>query len=203
MELPVLPALPLHTERLVLRRFGPGDLEPLLAFHSDADSVRYVPFPPRDRAAVASVLERKTSNFALRREGDLIELAVALRKEGTLVGDVLLALRSLPNETLEVGYIFSPAYAGRGYATEAVRALLDLAFGPLGARRVMARVDERNARSRALLERLGARLEAHLVENEWIKGELTSEVDYAVLAREWGVPKPRSPELAGGHRGGG
>jgi RimJ/RimL family protein N-acetyltransferase len=50
---------------------------------------------------------------------------------------------------------------------------------------VIARVDERNARSRALLERLGARLEAQLVENEWIKGELTSEVDYAVLAREW------------------
>jgi RimJ/RimL family protein N-acetyltransferase len=50
---------------------------------------------------------------------------------------------------------------------------------------VVARVDARNAPSRQLLERLGVRLEAHLVENEWFKGELTSEVDYAVLAREW------------------
>jgi RimJ/RimL family protein N-acetyltransferase len=97
---------------------------------------------------------------------------------------VLLALRSAEHGTLEVGYLFSPRHGGRGYVTETVRALLDLAFGPLGARRVVARVDDRNVRSCALLERLGLRREAHLMENEWVKGELTSEVDYAVLARE-------------------
>jgi len=48
---------------------------------------------------------------------------------------------------------------------------------------LVARVGDRNAASRALLKRLGLRLEAHPVENEWCKGELTSEVDY-VLARE-------------------
>jgi RimJ/RimL family protein N-acetyltransferase len=47
------------------------------------------------------------------------------------------------------------------------------------------RLDARNTASRAVLERLGMRQEANLIENEWIKGELTSEVDYAVLAREW------------------
>ena len=134
---------------------------------------------------MATVLERKTASTALRREGDLLELAVTRAEDGLLVGDVMLALRSLEHETLEVGYIFSPAHGGRGYATEAVRALLDLAFGTLGARRVVARVDARNTASRRLLERLGVRLEAHLIENEWLKGELTSEMDYAVLAREW------------------
>ena len=34
----------------------------------------------------------------------------------------------------------------------------------------------------------GLRAEAHLVEDEWFKGELTSEDDYAVLAREWAAP---------------
>jgi RimJ/RimL family protein N-acetyltransferase len=185
VDLPVAPDLPVHTPRLVLRPFGPDDLEPLLVFHSDPGAVRYVPYPPRDRAAVATVLERKTASTALRREGDLVELAVTRAEDGLLVGDVMLALRSVEHETLEVGYIFSPAHGGRGYATEAVRALLDLAFGTLGARRVVARVDARNSPSRQLLERLGVRLEAHLIENEWFKGELTSEVDYAVLAREW------------------
>jgi RimJ/RimL family protein N-acetyltransferase len=188
VDLPVAPALPLRTERLVLRQFGPGDLEPLLVFHADPEAVRYVPFPPRDRAAVASVLERKTSSTGFTVEGDLVELAVTLAGAGTLVGDVLLALRSLEHQTVEVGYIFAPGHGGQGYATEAVRALLDLAFGPLGARRVTARVDARNVRSRALLERLGVRQEAYLVENEWFKGELTSEVDYGLLAREWPTP---------------
>lgn len=185
MELPAVPDLPLRTDRLVLRGFEPGDLEPLLAIHSDPDSVRYVPFPPRDRAGTQAVLVRKQRGTGLRADGDLLELAVVLAEDGTLVGDVLLALRSLEHQTLEVGYLFSPRHSGQGYATEAVRALLDLAFGPLGARRVVARVDVRNTASRALLTRLGAREEAHLVENEWVKGELTSEVDYAVLAREW------------------
>jgi RimJ/RimL family protein N-acetyltransferase len=185
VDLPVAPALPLRTERLVLRRFRPDDLEPLLVFHADPQAVRYVPFPPRDRSAVATVLERKTTSTVFATEGDLIELAVALAGTDTLVGDVLLALRSVEHQTVEVGYIFAPRHAGHGYATEGVRALLDLAFGPLGARRVTARVDARNVRSRALLERLGLRQEAFLVENEWFKGELTSEVDYGLLAREW------------------
>jgi hypothetical protein len=42
---------------------------------------------------------------------------------------VLLALRSAEHGTLEVGYLFSPRHGGRGYVTETVRALLDLAFG--------------------------------------------------------------------------
>lgn len=205
MQLPVTLDLPLRTARLVLRQFRPDDLEPLLVFHSDPDVVRYVPFPPRDRSEMASVVERKLASTQLRQDGDLIELAVTGAEDGTLVGDVLLALRSVEHQTLEVGYIFSPAYGRRGYATEAVHALLDAAFSQLGARRVVARVDARNAASRALLERLGVRQEAHLIENEWFKGELTSEVDYAVLAREWLTRRvPMQPSVEGDvrvHRG--
>lgn len=185
MQLPAIPTLPVRTPRLILRTFRTEDLEPLLAFHRDPDVVRYVPFAPRDREAMATVLERKVGSTVLRQEGDLIELAVTLAADGTVVGDVLLALRSLEHQTIEVGYIFSPEHGRNGYATEAVRALLDVAFGELGARRVTARVDARNQASRALLDRLGVRQEAYLVENEWFKGELSDEVDYAVLASEW------------------
>jgi len=185
VQLPFTPAGPVRTPRLVLRTFRMDDLDPLLGIHSDPDAVRYVPYPPRDRSAVAQVLKRKVGNTTLTADGDLLELAVVLAEPELLIGDLLLALRSVEHETVEVGYILATGQAGRGYATEAVRALLDLAFETLGARRVIARVDARNARSRALLERLGLRLEAELVENEWFKGELTSEADYAVLSREW------------------
>jgi RimJ/RimL family protein N-acetyltransferase len=185
VHLPTSPAVPVRTARLVLRPFRPGDLDALLTFHSDPESVRFVPFPPRDRAGTADVLARKARSTVLSQDGDLLELAVTRRGDDTVVGDVLLALRSAEHGTLEVGYLFSPAVAGQGLATEAVAALLDVAFGELGARRVVARVDVRNTRSRRLLERLGLRQEALLVENEWVKGELTSEADYAVLSREW------------------
>jgi RimJ/RimL family protein N-acetyltransferase len=185
MELPFSPALPVLTPRLFLRQFESGDLEPLLVFHSDPASVRYVPFPPRDLAGMASALAQKISHTSLLADGDRLELAVVTTADETVIGDVMLALRSVEHETVEVGYIFSPASTGHGYATEAVRALLDVAFFQLRARRVIARVDVRNSPSRALLERLGVRLEAELLENEWYKGELTSEVDYGILAREW------------------
>ena len=190
MQLPFSPPTPIRTPRLELRPFRLEDLEPLLSIQSDPEAVRYVPYPPRDRRAVADVLTRKIGSTLLAADGDLLELAVVLASTDELIGDVLLALRSVEHETIEVGYIFATGQAGQGYATETVRALLDLAFGRLEARRVIARVDARNVRSRALLERVGFRLEAELVENEWFKGELTSEVDYAVLSREWGRGVP-------------
>lgn len=185
MHLPAAPTLPLRTTRLEMRTFRATDLEELHRIHSDPVAVRFVPYRPRDLAGTANVLGRKVLNTSLGRDGDLLELAVTLAGNGPLVGDVLLILRSVEHQTVEVGYIFAPHHGGRGYATEAVRALLGLAFGEVGARRVVARVDERNQRSRALLERVGMRREAHLMENEWVKGELTSEVDYAMLSREW------------------
>jgi RimJ/RimL family protein N-acetyltransferase len=190
-----------RTARLVLRRFHAEDLEPLLGFHGDADVVRYVPYPPRDRQTMRTVLERKIANTRLSEDGDLLELAVVRTEDQVLIGDVLLVLRSVEHQTVEVGYVFSPTYSRQGYATEAVRALLDVAFFELDARRVVARVDTRNTASRALLERLGMRQEAHLIENEWIKGELTSEVDYAVLAREWLKTHDSSPACVRGGDG--
>jgi RimJ/RimL family protein N-acetyltransferase len=49
----------------------------------------------------------------------------------------------------------------------------------------VARIDAENTASARLAERLGMRLEAHLVENEWYKGRWSDELDYAILAREW------------------
>jgi RimJ/RimL family protein N-acetyltransferase len=71
---------------------------------------------------------------------------------------------------------------------EAARAVVDLAFRELGVHRVFGQIDARNTASARVLERLGMRREAHLVENEWVKGEWTDEVIYGVLADEWARP---------------
>ena len=63
--------------------------------------------------------------------------------------------------------------------------LLRLAFEDLGLHRVIGRLEARNDASARVLERLGMRREAHLVENEYIKGEWQSEIIYAILDREF------------------
>ncbi len=102
----------------------------------------------------------------------------------------------------EIGYVFAPAFGGQGYATEAGHALLHLAFDELGFRRVIARVDSRNQPSVRVVERLGMRLEAHLVENEWFKGEWSDELDFALLESEWlSRNYPGCPDCPPGGRG--
>jgi RimJ/RimL family protein N-acetyltransferase len=110
--------------------------------------------------------------------------AVELRDSGELVGHVNVMVDA-PNRQGEIGFIFDPAHQGNGYATEAARALLGHAFEHYGLHRVHGRLEPRNAASARVLEKLGMRREAHLIENEWVKGEWQSEAVYALLAREW------------------
>jgi RimJ/RimL family protein N-acetyltransferase len=81
--------------------------------------------------------------------------------------------------------MFDPAEQGKGYATEAARAFLRVAFEEFGFHRVIGRTEPRNTASARVLEKLGMRQEAHLVENEYVKGEWQSELVYAMLDREW------------------
>jgi RimJ/RimL family protein N-acetyltransferase len=184
MRLPYTPDLPVRTERLELREFRESDYDALLPFHSDPDNVLYVPFPPRTPEDMRVALDRKLSGTSVAADGDHLDLAAVLH-DGTLVGDLVVFLHSVDNGNVEVGWIFDPAHGGQGYATEAVRALLDLVFSDLQARRAVARVDERNTPSIRLCERIGMRLEARLVENEFFKGAFSDELDYALLSREW------------------
>jgi RimJ/RimL family protein N-acetyltransferase len=84
-----------------------------------------------------------------------------------------------------------PDHQGHGYATEAAAAILELAFGTYGLHRVYGCVEPRNTASARVLERLGMRKEAQLVENGWGKGEWRSEAVYAILAREWRAARER------------
>lgn len=173
---------PLRTERLLLRPIDPvGDVDAIHAYASREDVCRYIPWMPRTREDVVAWLPRRTST-ALTGGASL---AITLRESGELVGDVILMWHDEEQRTGEVGYVVNPAYAGHGYATEAARAVVDAAFTHLDLHRVVARIDARNPASGAVLRHLGMRQEAVLVENEWFKGGWSTEIDFAVLAREW------------------
>jgi RimJ/RimL family protein N-acetyltransferase len=180
------PEYPIWTPRLAIRPWRPDDAATYHALRGDPSVVRYLYGEPLTRDGAAAKLAELRSRIAA--PGESVNLAVELRGSAVVVGDVGLCWTSDVHRQAEIWYAFLPAHHGHGYATEAAAAMVDLAFSGLEAHRVSAQIDARNAASAALLERLGMRRQAHLVENEFVKGEWTDEVIYAVLAREWKPP---------------
>jgi RimJ/RimL family protein N-acetyltransferase len=176
---------PLETERLLLRPYADRDYEPLYAMRSNADVARYLYWEPQTEDEVRETLATKIASVSIRSEGDVLAVAAEHRFTGALVADVILHWLSREHRLAEIGYITHPDHAGQGYATEAARPLLAVAFDVLGLHRVIGRTEARNVGSARVLEKLGMRREAHLVENEFVKGEWQSELVYAMLDREW------------------
>ncbi|WP_026361629.1 GNAT family N-acetyltransferase [Amycolatopsis nigrescens] len=179
------PEYPLRTSRLVLRPFRPGDFEELYALQSRPDVARYLYWQPRSRAQTREALARRIEQSTLEREGDVLGVAVELAGTQRLIGELNLEWHSAEHGRGEIGFIFHPDHQGKGYAAEAAVELLRLGFDQLGLHRIIGRCDARNTPSAALMEGLGMRREAHLRENEIVKGEWADEFVYAMLAADW------------------
>lgn len=170
------PPLPIHTERLLLRRRQPADTDALHDMYGRADVAEYLLAPPLTRLEYEERVRRLAEH-----PDPAMELLVEL--DGRVIGDVVLMFRG-PTQA-ETGWTFHPDVAGHGYATEASRAMLDLGFGHYALHRIYAELDARNTASAGLCERLGMRREAHRLADYWSKGEWTDTLQYAVLASEW------------------
>lgn len=179
------PVYPIRSARLLLRPLTEADVDDLVEYRSIPEVCRYVPFAPQSAEDVIARINGVWRPQALDQEGDAITLGAELLESGKLIGDVMVRWLSAEHRCGEIGYVFSPAYSGRGYAAEAAHASLHFAFDDFGLHRVIARLDARNSASARLATRLGMRQEALLRENEWFKGEWTDEIDFAMLAQEW------------------
>jgi RimJ/RimL family protein N-acetyltransferase len=141
--------------RLELRPHEMGDADDWFALQSQESVTRFLPWPKRSSRQSARHLADRTRHTRLWQADDFLALAIV--KDGRLIGDVSAHLRTVDaaGRSLEIGWVIHPAFGGEGYATEAADALLDFAFDVVGARFVTAVTDHRNRRSSALARRLG------------------------------------------------
>lgn len=176
----------IRTPRLVIRRFTLADAETFAAYRSDRTVARYqgwdAPYGVDQAIAFIGTLPEPFT------PGQWCQLAVTA--EGEHIGDVALYIDTDPRLG-RLGFTLAPRVQGHGYATEAVGAVIEHAFGR-GLHRIAAECDTRNDTSIRLLERIGMRREGHLRSSAWWKGEWTDEYLYAILADEW--PTTRSAQ---------
>ena len=146
----------LETERLLLRRFTPADVENLVELDSDPAVMRYlnggVP-TPRD-IIERDILPRFLASYD--EMGEFGRWAAIEKATGEFLG--WFSFRSHDDahlDDVELGYRLRQASWGRGYATEGVQALIRRGFTDLGVRRVYATTYQDNRASRRVMEKVG------------------------------------------------
>lgn len=114
--------------------------------------------------------------------GTWLQLAICL-KDDLVIGDI--GIHFLEDAQVEIGYTITPDHQGNGYATEAVRAVMDYLFSILMKHRITESVDPDNMASVRLLEKIGFRKEAHFIQSFRMGEEWRDNVIFAMLSNEW------------------
>lgn len=178
-------AAPLKTQRLLLRPFQATDLPAFCAYRSDPEVARYQSWTAPYSLDQARAFLNEMRHAIAATPGAWVQIAVERQQEPGIIGDCAFQVLADDPQQAQIGFTFAPAFQKQGYAAEAVTRLLDYLFNDLHLHRVCATCDAENRASARLLERVGMRREAHLIENIWFKGAWGSEYVYAVLRSEW------------------
>jgi len=145
------------TESLRLRRSRPEDAEEISIYRSHPEVHIHQGWDRTDPDGIRAEIEEMLGR-APGEPGGWVQFTVFERESGRLVGDVGISPADGEPSVFKIGYTIAPAFQGKGYATEAGGALVDLAFDGLGAEIVRAYADAENTPSIRVMEKLGLEL---------------------------------------------
>jgi [ribosomal protein S5]-alanine N-acetyltransferase len=149
------PTLPVETDRLRLRSLEPDDAERLFEIYGDAETMRHVGRTGRPMVDLAAA-ERAVETLRGNEAAHGFSLWALDEREGNpLVGVAGLAMVEGVGPDVEAAYILRRDRWGRGYATEALRAVLAIGHEQLGLERVVALAYVENHASRRVMEKAG------------------------------------------------
>jgi [ribosomal protein S5]-alanine N-acetyltransferase len=181
----------LTTERLLLRDFTEDDRAAFLAYQSDP---RFLEFhgPGDWGPEQASGLLDLFLRWQAERPRLNYQLAIVERATSTVIGCGGVRSSGFERGVAELGLELASANWGRGLATEAARALLDLAFRGLGLRAIVATSVTQNRRVARLVEKLGFQPTGTPSGPDWLRSRGWSQTEWRLTAEQW-EPWPPSP----------
>jgi RimJ/RimL family protein N-acetyltransferase len=177
---------PKRTERLTIRPLTSDDFKVLWQIRRQESVGRWMTSTSSDWDTFAEMMAGD----------DRMGKTLVIEREGVVIGDLMIAPEDAWAQVevadlakgvqAELGWCIDPAEEGNGYATEAVRELIRIAFDELGLRRVIANAFADNEPSWRLMERVGMRREVYMVKESLHRsGEWMDGIGYALLAEEW------------------
>lgn len=173
----------IETERLLLRRINQNDVEEVLALRGNPETMKYIPRPlakTKEEALVhIAMIEEKIEN------NTGINWGITIKGSNKIIG-IIGHYRIQPeNHRAEIGYMSLPKYNGKGYITEAIKAVVEYGFEQMNLHSIEAVINPGNKASERVLQKNGFVKEAHILENELWEGKFWDTVIYSLLKRNF------------------
>ncbi|WP_336688935.1 MULTISPECIES: GNAT family N-acetyltransferase [unclassified Chryseobacterium] len=173
----------LETERLLIRDTTLDDKQAVFNYRSDAEANKFQSWIPETLEDVEQFIERNNKEF--NQPESWYQVLITEKDTKVVIGDIGIHFFGAENLQVELGITLNKDFQGRGYASEALKGVINFLFSDLKKHRIMASVDPENIDSLKLMERIGFRKEGHFVKSLFWKNNWTDDVIYALLREEW------------------
>ena len=169
----------IETERLTLREINDDDLPEIFYQRSDPQMMKYVDRAPAKSLEDAAGFLGRLRAALLTNDG--ITWGITLRNAHKIIGNIGLWRIDKEHHRAELGYVLHPVHQSKGYASEAMKAVLHYGFNTMKLHSVEANVNPDNAASIKLLERAGFIREAYFRENFYFDGKYLDSAIYSLI----------------------
>lgn len=172
----------LHTERVHLRKMKVSDSPSLFKIWSDPEVTKFMNIDSFTDENQAKDMIKLLDEFSL--DNKAIRFSIIEMESNEIIGSCGFNSLDFENEKAEIGYDIARAFWGRGYASEAISALLDYAFSTLKLNRIEAKVEPENVNSVKVLRKLNFMFEGTLRRYERVNGKFIDLNMYSKLTTD-------------------
>src|SRR4029077_14604423 len=172
----------LRSGRLTLRPLQSSDVEAVASYSTKPEFIRFLPLPPQTMESAAQFVGQAVANSQPDPKGDWL-FAIQIREEPRLIGVIRIGVRSAEHRQGDLGYAVHPDHWGKGFATEALRRILEFGFEDLSLERIWATADVRNVASWRVMEKAGMEREGLMRHHPRVRGAWRDAVLYARIDR--------------------
>jgi [ribosomal protein S5]-alanine N-acetyltransferase len=176
------------TRRLTIRKLRETDLDAFHQYRADPEITKYQGFDTFTRQQALDFIRQQESKRP-DLTGEWLQFAIEISDRQLLVGDCAIHIRKENLQIADTGITIAAEFQRKGYASEVMSGLLNYLFLTRKVLRVVETVDAQNIASIQLMKKLGFRQEGYFVDNIFFKGKWGSEIQFALLRKEWNQHK--------------
>ncbi len=173
----------IESNRLLLRQLMPEDAPDFFACQSDPEVFRYS--RRSEETSLESAMHTLNILFQRHQERTMLSWAIVLKENQRFIGRFQLEEWSDEDHRAAVGYLLGRQYWGKGYATEALRAVIAYLFEQTTVNRIDAVTWRENNASARVMEKAGMRFEGLARQRRFAKGAFRDRKSYAILREDF------------------